>query len=231
VSDEPKVKVIKLSELTPDARNANQGTERGAYMLDKSLSEVGAGRSIVADKNNRVPAGNKTLEAAVEAGFEEAVVIESDGRRLVVVQRTDWDLEDGDPNSAARRYAYWDNRSGETGLEWEFDQIVQDIESGVDLSDLWFEDELADEIEARQKTKLGEPGDGPNLGDAKRQIKAVMYADQVVTLERALKATGLKNRGEALMAVCRGYLGEDDATGQLDAEIESIVAEAIAGGD
>ncbi len=40
-----QVRDAKLSELTPDAHNANKGTERGRYMLDHSLRQYGAGRA------------------------------------------------------------------------------------------------------------------------------------------------------------------------------------------
>jgi len=42
-----KVKRVKISELKPDVHNANKGTERGVYMLQRSLGEYGAGRSIL----------------------------------------------------------------------------------------------------------------------------------------------------------------------------------------
>lgn len=41
---EPKVYTVKLSELLDDPNNANRGTERGQYMIDASVAEVGAGR-------------------------------------------------------------------------------------------------------------------------------------------------------------------------------------------
>jgi len=40
----------KLEDLVQDRQNANAGTERGRYMLDHSLRELGAGRSILVDK-------------------------------------------------------------------------------------------------------------------------------------------------------------------------------------
>lgn len=46
--------ISKLSDLEPDRRNANKGTVRGRGMVEKSLREVGAGRSIVADKEGRI---------------------------------------------------------------------------------------------------------------------------------------------------------------------------------
>ncbi len=42
--------------------------------------------------------------------------------------------------------------------------------------------------------------------DVKRAVRPVLYADQVAVFERALRATGIVNRGEALIAVCQAYL-------------------------
>lgn len=142
MSDDVKAYRVKLTDLVPDSRNANLGTERGRYMLEKSLDEVGAGRSIVADKNNQVPAGNKTLETAVEAGFDDGIVVETDGRQLVIVKRTDWDLQDDDPNNPARRYAYWDNRVAQVDIDFDSAQVALDLTGGLDLSAMFQDFEL-----------------------------------------------------------------------------------------
>ena len=105
-----------LADLTPDPGNANKGTERGQYMLDESIAQVGAARSIVTDRDGVVIAGNKTLQAAVDAGLGVRVV-QTDGHELVVVQRTDLDLDgDGDEQARARRAAFFDNQSSSVGL-------------------------------------------------------------------------------------------------------------------
>lgn len=132
-------RVDTLADLTPDARNANRGTERGRQMLESSLRKYGAGRSVLADKHGALIAGNKTVEVAADLGIPIRT-IETDGRELVVVQRTDLDLAEG---GAARELAYADNRVGQVSLEWELAQIGADVEAGVDLSALWSEDELA----------------------------------------------------------------------------------------
>ena len=54
-----KVRNAKLSELVPDPMNANKGTERGAYMVRRSLEKLGAGRSVLVDKHGVLIAGNK----------------------------------------------------------------------------------------------------------------------------------------------------------------------------
>jgi len=134
-----QVNRIKTSDLTPDAQNANKGTQRGLAMLDHSLRQYGAGRSILVDKHGRVIAGNKTLERAVDVGLDDVLVVETDGHQLVAVKRTDLDLET-DP--AARQLAYADNRVGQVDLEFDAEQIAADLTSGVDLSALWSEAEM-----------------------------------------------------------------------------------------
>ena len=73
--------IKKVSDLTPDTHNANRGTERGMAMLENSLREFGAGRSILIDREGRVIGGNKTLEKAAEIGLEDVVVVQTDGTK------------------------------------------------------------------------------------------------------------------------------------------------------
>jgi hypothetical protein len=127
-----------IGDLQPDAHNANRGTERGVGMLEQSLRTYGAGRSILCDRNGVVIAGNKTLERAADLGMEVEVV-QSDGKRLVVVQRTDLDLAE-DPK--ARELAYADNRAGQVGLDWDMEQIIKDISAGIDLDKFWLPGEM-----------------------------------------------------------------------------------------
>lgn len=137
---EPKITRRKITDYIPDMSNANSGTERGLQMVEDSLSQDGVGRSIVADAQDRIPAGNKTLEAAMNAGIEDVIEIETDGRALIVHKRTDWDLSD--PQGAARRYAYRDNRASELSLNWNAEQIQADLDAGADLSKMFTEGEL-----------------------------------------------------------------------------------------
>lgn len=147
-----------LTAFTPDPDNANLGSERGAAALDHSLRHYGAGRSILVDRDGVVMAGNKTQEAALAAGLERAIVVKTDGSRLVVVQRTDLDL-DSDP--AARELAYMDNRAGQLGLVWDADRILSDAQAGVDLSALFTPDEitaLVDDVVKQDKRNLQDAG-------------------------------------------------------------------------
>jgi len=82
-----KIRVVPITQLVLDEKNANKGTKRGRELLEESLERYGAGRSVVVDRHNRVIAGNKTVEAARAAGMKSIAVIETDGSSLVAVQR------------------------------------------------------------------------------------------------------------------------------------------------
>ncbi|MBI2758782.1 MAG: hypothetical protein HYX49_08900 [Chloroflexi bacterium] len=98
-----------MTGLKQDSHNANKGTDRGRELLKHSLQELGAGRSILADKNGNIIAGNKTFEQASALGLKMRE-IETNGDELVVVKRNDLDLYDG---NKARELAYADNRVAE----------------------------------------------------------------------------------------------------------------------
>ena len=133
-----RVSEAALEQLRLDPLNANRGTERGRAALKHSLATLGAGRSILLDRHNRLIAGNKTLQAAAELGHEELVIVESDGKRLVAVKRTDLDLDEPE----ARELAIADNRVGELDLEWDADAIAAQLDAGIDLSAYFTGDEL-----------------------------------------------------------------------------------------
>lgn len=130
----------KLSDLTPDPRNANKGTERGTGMLEKSLRKYGAGRSILIDKAGKVIAGNKTLQGAADIGLDDVLIVQTDGTQLVAVQRTDLDLD----SKEARELAIADNRTSEVGLDWDTAELEALIADGVELGDMFWSNELSD---------------------------------------------------------------------------------------
>lgn len=120
---------MKLTELVQDEHNSNRGTVRGASAVERSLVDCGAGRSIVTDKNGVILAGNKTAAAAQSAGLsEELIVVQSDGTKLVVVQRTDLDASD----VKAKTLALADNRAAEIGLEWD-PEVLKSLNTELDL--------------------------------------------------------------------------------------------------
>lgn len=122
--------------LTPDAQNANEGTQRGRGLLEKSLRQLGAGRSILADKDGNIIAGNKTLEGAAEIDLPVRIV-ETDGSELIVVKRMDLELY-SETDKRARTLAYADNKIAELDLAWKPELVQADFEP-LDLGGWGFE--------------------------------------------------------------------------------------------
>lgn len=152
----PYKKLAALEELQSDNRNANKGTERGQALLERSLQELGAGRSILVDRDGVTIAGNKTLERAAEIGLPIRVV-ETDGTTLVVVQRTDLLLDDPDDNRA-RRLAIADNRASEVGLAWDPAALRAEMDAGLPLDEFFTGPELAAILASGEATVAREEG-------------------------------------------------------------------------
>jgi len=119
--------ITKISDLVPDANNYNLGTEFGSGLIAKSIQKNGLGRSLLLDKNGKVIAGNKTLEGTVAAGFndEDIIVVKTDGKKLVVVQRTDLDLD----TKRGKEMALADNATAKANLAWDYEALGADFES------------------------------------------------------------------------------------------------------
>ena len=147
--------IERIEDLAFDDHNANKGTEIGYQRLEDSLRYRGAGRSVLADKNGKLIAGNKTAEKAAELGME-VLVVRTSGDKLVVVQRDDLDL---DADQEARLLAYEDNRIGQLSLNWDVEAITADVMEGLDLTHLFHEDYINSLVSktATQMLKDDEP--------------------------------------------------------------------------
>jgi hypothetical protein len=199
-----------VTKYTPDPKNARRHPERNKAMIRQSLEEVGPFRSIGVDGDGIVRAGNGVYEQAQSLGLKVREV-EAAPDELIAVRRPDLRGEQ------AERAALWDNRSNETS-EWD-----ASILSGYDLDDMFNEGEQ-DEIRAlAESTQMRDAGDSSRiLGEPTKQIKPVLYLDEIATFEQAIRLTGERNRGKALLAICQEYIdqhGEGDTKGQLDLSV------------
>lgn len=127
-----KVIETNIEQLIPDNKNFNKGTEFGQHLIENSLRKFGAGRSILLDKNNRIIAGNKTVENAVNIGLEDVIVVETSGNQIVAVKRTDIDLD----SAKGRELALADNATGKANLAWDEENITEVCEQyNIDIED------------------------------------------------------------------------------------------------
>ena len=153
-----KTTKARITDLVGDNRNFNKGTQYGEHLMDESLRQFGLGRSILIDKNNRIIAGNKTTENAGVLGFEEVLVVETDGKTLVAVKRTDIDLD----SKAGRELALADNATSKANLEWDDAAIAaaaQEFEFdpedwGVALESLEEDSEDEEDVKKEISTRL-----------------------------------------------------------------------------
>lgn len=124
-------KEIKIADLIPDDKNFNRGSEFGNSLIEKSFRKFGAGRSILLDKNNRIIAGNKSVENAVSIGMEDVQIVESDGKRIIAVKRMDIDLD----SPEGREMALADNATAKANIV--FDAELVEAELGEAVCEEW----------------------------------------------------------------------------------------------
>lgn len=113
--------INSIQDLVIDEENLNGGTPRADAIIEHSLQRLGAGRSVLADKNGKLIAGNHVVQKAQELGFE-IETIHTTGNRLVVVIRDDLDL---DQDARARELSIADNRASEVGLSWRMQKLEE----------------------------------------------------------------------------------------------------------
>jgi hypothetical protein len=80
--------VASINNLKHDHKNARKRTDQSAELIKESLQRYGAARSIVIDENDRILAGNGTVEGAKAAGIQNVRVIETDGDEIIAIRRT-----------------------------------------------------------------------------------------------------------------------------------------------
>ena len=119
-----------MDKITFDKRNYRKHSEQNKKRIRKSLTECGAGRSVLVDKDGCLIAGNGVFEQAEKMGIKTRVV-ETDGTELVVVKRTDIGTED----DKRKLLALADNATSDS-VEWDMENIAADFDLG-DIADDW----------------------------------------------------------------------------------------------
>ena len=110
--------MTSIKDLKSDHKNARKRTDRSATLIEESLKRYGAARSIVIDEDNRVLAGNGTIEGAKAAGLENVRVIETDGDEIIAVKRK------GLSEDEKVGLALADNRTADLS-EWDAEMLHQ----------------------------------------------------------------------------------------------------------
>lgn len=211
---------VALADIAPHERNYNRHPADQIKRIAASLRKFGQVRSIVVWRST-ILAGHGVVEAARSLGWKEIaadVLPDTYPEHLALAYvAADNELARlGDPDHAALAAILQESAAADAELleaigygEAELERLLSEIEMTalVDASD-----------GGNQREALGK--------DADKQVKAVLYAQDVATFEAAILATGKRNRGDAVLEICRFYLGshEGETEGQFDAELESVFA-------
>ena len=148
--------MASIQDLKSDHKNARKRTDRSSSLIKESLEKFGAARSIVIDEENRILAGNGTIEGAKAAGIKNLRVIETDGKEIIAVKRTGLTEEDKVGLALA------DNRTSDLS-EWDAEMLKQ-LSEEQDLEPWFNEGDLAELIGEPEKDKgLTDPDDAPEV--------------------------------------------------------------------
>jgi DNA modification methylase len=141
-----------MAKIKLDKNNARNHSDRNKDLVNKSLNELGAGRSVLLDASDTLIAGNATYEQAEKLGIPVRI-IETDGTELIAVKRTD--LQYDDPRRKA--LAIVDNSANDLSEFkeeiWEMEEFkeIDLVEWGVGLPGETDEDEESEtELEAEE---------------------------------------------------------------------------------
>ena len=139
----------KLSDFRTQERNLNKHRPRGMGMLDNVIAKDGWQGAITTAANGETFAGSARLEVAQERFGDESepIVFDIDGTRPVILRRIDIPTAD-DPR--AIRLGIADNRISEVNYDLDID-LLQETAQTIDISDLYFDDELAKLAEQKQE--------------------------------------------------------------------------------
>lgn len=140
-----------IADLKFDDKNFNRHTSYGMSLIEKSLMENGAGRSILIDKDGYIIAGNGIIEAAGSVGLENIKVIETTGDEIVAVKRTDISLN----SKKGRKMALADNATAKADLEWDFENIISELEP--EEAKEWGVEEIKTGLNSEKEVENREP--------------------------------------------------------------------------
>ena len=166
----------KVSDLTPDPKNARRRTPQSSHLIKESLQRYGAARSVVVDENNMLIAGHGTVEAAKELGINKVRVIETDGDELIAVKRTNWSPGQKIGANLA------DNRTSDLS-EWDA-EMLQSLSEEADISP-WFSVDDINELLCKEE-ELAEDESDQMTESFQIMIQCQNEAEQSASLETLL---------------------------------------------
>ena len=180
--------MTSINTLKSDHKNARKRTDRSAELIKESLERYGAARSIVIDEENRILAGNGTVEGAKAAGINNVRIIESEGDEIIAIRRT------GLSEDEKVGLALADNRTSDLS-EWD-QEMLHHLAQQHDLAP-WFEQTDLDGLLEDAEAAFPELDDGDK--QPFQQMAFTLHDDQAAIVQEALtKAKAMGSFDESI---------------------------------
>lgn len=144
-----------INQIKPQRANANRHTPRGMKTLEDSIQRDGWIGAITVAADHETFDGSARLEVGAATGFEDAIVVRSDGSKPVIHIREDIPSAD-DPR--AKRLGIAANRVAQLNLEWS-PEVIAELASEGDVLDGLFSDQELTDLLASLDTQEGAGGD------------------------------------------------------------------------
>jgi ParB-like chromosome segregation protein Spo0J len=191
------IEMWDIGKVKPYPKNARTIPQSAIDQVAASIREFKWRQPIVVEPNGTIILGHVRRLAAIQIGLKQ----------VPVHVATDLTADQ------IKRLRIMDNRSHEAST-WDIDTLFQELKALPDLSLTGFDEFDLQQFEAIGFADVdgadhdGEPAAPSHNRTPDRELMAitVIYMKDIADMERALIATGSRNRGEALAIICRSYL-------------------------
>ncbi len=192
-----EIEFIDIEKLSEDPNNARVHSEANLRAIKGSLAKFGQQKPIVVDKKNVVIAGNGTLRAAIQLGWEDIQVVRTE-------------LE----GYEAMAFALADNKTAELA-EWDIETLKKSLEelklNEFETVDLGFMDDIdTDFLDGDgEKSSEGSEDEGDDNGQYSKKIEAPVYEPQKDEPPAISELADFSKRDELLKKIKKADLSKE----------------------
>lgn len=189
---------VDPKSLIQNPKNWRIHNQNQRAILEGAIEKIGYLRSVTV---------NKVTGNIVDGHFRTSIAI-ANNEPLVPVEYVELSEEE-EETALATLDPIATLASTDSAKLDELLQEISDIGNPVDalLNEMRIDVELEQSIEEGLKKRSEHSPINRESSEPRVQIKPVLYVDEVRILEQALRKTGLSNRSQALMAICKAFIG------------------------
>jgi hypothetical protein len=134
-----KVEDGNIESFRPQRRNLNKHSQRGMGALEASMRKHGYVAPMTAAADGEIIDGSARLETVANVFEDDVLIVHHDGTKPVVMVRDD--IPNASTNEA-RAISALANRIAEINLTWDAEELLADLQSGVDFGTSFSNEEM-----------------------------------------------------------------------------------------